>query len=234
MPLNHAQRTRIAVTAIVLLAVFMGLRRLREQRSLAPAPSNSPGAEEAGEVRRTIRVRPQFDVRVAPDKPSTSGDNTLRTTTDSAKILRPYVLDDFRTWSSIPSSYTARNIITAEGGVTLATRDERTSRAIGTLESPALDITTTTPTPRSPQKNLPQGSEVLLEMSHSEDGTKWSEWALVQRHPAGFAQRPALRFRGDDSTTAPAGKVRYRLTIETEGEELPIVSDVKIWRTGAE
>ena len=92
---------------------------------------------------------------------------------------------------------------------------------------------------------LPPGSDVILEIALSEDGKTWSPWAVADRYhpPDGKRVAPPVQSAlstseiaarnlqdqpGNDRISGPS--LRYRLTLSATGQQVPSISDVRIWK----
>src|SRR5689334_20401862 len=98
MPISRAQRTRIAVTAIVCLAVFLGLQKLRDQRSLSTRPASTPAAKDNERViRKTTKVRPGLTINVGtpPHDRRNPENGDEDTSTALSGAAGSVVIDDF-------------------------------------------------------------------------------------------------------------------------------------------
>lgn len=193
-----------------------------------------------GDVAKRSNRRPA-DVKV------TSGVRMRALQTPAAlPPLTGYVVDRFDNWTTLPASYMADGITVKNNTLTLAGDAGSSVARTGVIVSPPKKLQLPAlSAPVQPRVNVPDGTEVLLEISLSDDGKTWSPWAMAQRYapPDGKRVRPAyqaslstddLAVRDDDSQTshgvAPAPAIKYRLTLTSIGIASPSISDIRIWK----
>jgi hypothetical protein len=177
----------------------------------------------------------------------TSGVRTVALQTPAAlPPLTGYALDHFDDWTTIPLGYHADGVITRNGALTLAGNPDSTGSRTGIIMSPPLPLRSPAlAAPVQPSVATPEGANVILEISLSEDGQSWSPWAMLQRYqaPDGHRVAPPLQAalstaqiaaRNEKSSRSisplPGPAVRYRLTLSASGAKAPSVSDVRIWK----
>jgi hypothetical protein len=243
MNLQSAVRGGVIVVAAGV-AIFL-LWALRSN----PATSSSSYSARQEHAREVAREAVNTRLRTFPDTASRLRTSDGRLVRQRPKIdwsrqtsstgLAIYLIDDFGGKNSLPAGYSLHNIAFTTAGITLAQRDAITSQALGVVESPALPLVRKQAENLESSRKLPPGSELTLELSYSEDGKEWSDFAIVDRQ-AGGSPRAIMRMTnaadGNASSTASLpepGFVKYRLSLQAEGEQFPVVTDLRLWRTSA-
>jgi hypothetical protein len=214
-----------AVALLLLVALKISLKKQPESSESTVAVEHP--AESRG---KSTRLNLQTSPDISP-RSTARATNPRRNRLSSAAADRPtsgiYVIDSFEGRRSFPPGYEARDVLLTGEGLTLQPEDLNSSRVMGYVESPPLELTVDAPPVPHRSAELPAGSQAYLELAFSADGTEWSDWLLVERKSGGNIPPT----RAADTETTPPRFVRYRLSLETDGETVPLIRDVRIWRS---
>lgn len=253
--MSQSGRPALALAVMLLVGLMVGSYMLR-------SGGPEPGADElAGEEDTVVTVdtrqnriavrsgagrKPVLEDReTTPDRERTSGVVTMAV--DTPEVLPPltgYIVDSFRGWARIPDAYHGDGLAVVGGALTLIDDGTSTEPRSGVLVSPAIPM-------RAPalagavreNRSLPEGAQVQLEISLSEDGSNWSPWVAVSRHVpvdgnlVAAPMQPSLanadaRMADNQNSTQPVTgpSVRYRLYLSASGGESPQIEDVRVWK----
>lgn len=219
---------------------------VEEERDAVPEPATPAAMAKVDTpvVSRDVATRSN---RRPADVKVTSGVRMRALQTPAAlPPLTGYVVDRFDTWTTLPASYIADGITVENSTLTLAGDTGSSAPRTGVIVSPPKQLQLPAlSAPVQPRVSVPDGAEVLLEISLSDDGKTWSPWAMAQRYspPDGKRVRPAyqallstdnLPVPDDDSQTSqgavPGPAIKYRLTLTSSGIASPSISDIRIWK----
>ena len=95
--------------------------------------------------------------------------------------LSGYVIDQFSRLSNFPEGYFAEGLAIRGGAITISGDPTSTAPRSGTLESPPLPLRLPSlAAPAEERAQLPEGAEVQLHISVTEDGLSWSPWYRIR------------------------------------------------------
>lgn len=249
---SGGRNLQLGIILVITVMVFAGLIALRPDETERLPDGSAEVVAVAGPEKVPGEVREARILHTAPQL----GPITVTTTTAAllnpaeAAILGPlegFIIDDLSGWTSIPDGYISENMKFENGGITLAEIDRETSTpTIGYLISPPLPLRQPAMSaPARRTREVPQGGNIMLQVSLSADGETWTSWKPARMHqpPDGNLVSPPVQpflapgamtgvefskvSANDSETSGP--QIQYRLTLEAR-DEAPVVRDVRAWR----
>ncbi len=252
-------KPRLALTAIIIVLALGGLIALRwvvgrpssanNERSTQTraSSSNAPTAsrlprESLGQV--NARPRP-FEIKreyVNKIDPSTSAPVFA---VDPENQPRAFASMDFRNLDAPPPGYKLENVILTPEGFTLPPPEpgKENQPRMGIVESAPhmFDFFSNAVAPLW-KENLPDGTDMFVEMSVSPDGVHWGPWQWVEIDEDSAGQispfypdgRPNPNYGYTPGTMlawglTQWGYVRYRVRLYSEGPASPVLSEFRLF-----
>lgn len=252
------KNSKIVLGVVVAVALILGINLLRMQFAPVAAERKKPRAAESNEKRANIRSsaavagemqvkteRRKFEIRrevLNRIDPSTSAPVFA---VDPENQPRAFMTMDFRNLESPPPGYRLENVVLSPDGFTLPPPEpgKENQPRMGVIESPPqmFDFFSNAVAPLW-KENLPDGTDMFVEMSVSPDGIYWGPWQWVEIDEDSAGQisptypdgRPNPNYGYTPGTMlawglTQWGYVRYRVRLYSEGPASPVLSAFRLF-----
>ncbi|MCX7625734.1 MAG: hypothetical protein N2Z21_05940 [Candidatus Sumerlaeaceae bacterium] len=253
-----APKSKIAIGLVAVVALILGINLLRVQFAPVQTESGKSGAPQNGEngalersapavaldtqaksERRKFEIRREILNRVDPNT------SAPVFAVDPENQPRAFMTMDFRNLETPPPGYRLENVVLSPEGFTLPPPEpgKENQPRMGVIESPPqmFDFFSNAVAPLW-KENLPDGTDMFVEMSVSPDGIHWGPWQWVEIDEDSIGQisptypdgRPNPNYGYTPGTMlawglTQWGYVRYRVRLYSEGPASPVLSAFRLF-----
>lgn len=252
------KHSKIVLGVVVAVALILGINLIRMQFAPMASERQKSRASESNEKGTNLRSSAAVasDTRVKTERrkfeirreilnrvdPSTSAPVFA---VDPENQPRAFMTMDFRNLELPPPGYRLENVVLSPEGFTLPPPEpgKENQPRMGVIESPPqmFDFFSNAVAPLW-KENLPDGTDMFVEMSVSPDGIHWGPWQWVEIDEDSAGQisptypdgRPNPNYGYTPGTMlawglTQWGYVRYRVRLYSEGPAAPVLSAFRLF-----